>query len=162
MQYILPFIGKHASRALPVGVLLGLLIPVLAEYMQPVLVPALLVPLTLSLVRIESHQLWASAKQWRLIAALSGWVLIVSPVLVWLILELVALPEPISRATLITAAAPPVTACAAIAIYLHLDAAIAVVVTVVTMLLVGESSSERESTASVRWTMTPAGVVGVF
>jgi BASS family bile acid:Na+ symporter len=136
MQYILPFIGKHASRALPVGVLLGLLIPVLAEYLQPFLLPALLVPLTLSLVRIESKQLLTSVKQWRVITAISCWVLVLSPAVVWLILELVALPEPISRATLITAAAPPVTACAAIAIYLRLDAAIAVVITVVTMLLV--------------------------
>ncbi len=136
MQNFLCFIGKHASRALPVGVLVGLLIPVLAEYLQAFLVPALLVPLTLSLVRIQTQQLQASLRQWQLVATLCGWTLLISPAVVWSILQLVALPDPITQATLITAAAPPVTACAAIAIYLRLNAAITVVVTVTTMLLV--------------------------
>ncbi len=136
VQKAVVFIGKHASRALPVGVLLGLVMPVLAEYLRPLLIPSLLVPLTLSLVRIQAHQLQASFRQYRWIFLLSIWILLLSPVLVWVILQLITLPDPIAKAALITAAAPPVTACAAIAIYLRLDAAITVVITVVTMLLV--------------------------
>jgi BASS family bile acid:Na+ symporter len=133
---IFSFIGRHASYSLPVGVVIGLTIPLLAEWMRPFLVPALLVPLTLSLVRIPLNQIVTSLKRWQAVTILAFWILLVSPVMVWLILGLVTLPEPIALASLITAAAPPVTACAAIAVFLGLDAAIVVVATVVTMLLV--------------------------
>lgn len=136
VQYVLSFIGKYGSQALPIGVVSGLIFPGMAEFLRPLLIPALLVPLTLSLVRIQTHQLQTSFKQYHWIILLTLWSLLICPFLVWLILQLFSLPEPIARAALITAAAPPVTACAAIAIYLRLDAAITVVATVVTMLLV--------------------------
>lgn len=136
MLFVVDFIGRHASRVLPLGVLIGLFVPYLAERFQPLLIPALFVPLTLSLVRIQTQQLRKSFMHWRLVALLSGWILLLRPVTVWLILQLATLPETIVKAVIITAAAPPVTACAAIAIYLGIDAAIVVVVTIVTMLLV--------------------------
>ncbi len=133
---LLDFTGKHASNVLPVGIVLGLLLPPLATALRPLLVPALFIPLTLSLVRIETRQLHQHLKSWRLIAFLSLWILALRPVVVWLILNVLSLPEPIAKATLFTAAAPPVTACAAIAIFLGIDAAIVVVLTIATMLLV--------------------------
>lgn len=136
MRYALDFIGRHASKILPLGVLIGLFVPHLTESFQPLLIPALFVPLTFSLVRIETQQLRKSFIRWRLVALLSVWILLLRPVAVWLIIQLTNLPEPIVKAVIITAAAPPVTACAAIAIYLGIDAAIVVVVTIVTMLLV--------------------------
>ncbi len=110
--------------------------PFLADRMQPLMVPSLLVPLTLSLLRIPFNQVVASLKRWQTVSLLTAWILLVSPVMIWLILRIVSLPEPIAMASLITAAAPPITACAAIAVFLGLDAAIVVVATVVTMMLV--------------------------
>jgi BASS family bile acid:Na+ symporter len=136
VQFIVDFIGRHASNVLPLGVLVGLFFPHLAKSFQPFLVPALLVPLTLSLVRIETQQLRRSLTRWNWVALLAAWILILRPVTVWLILQPFTLPESIVTATLVTAAAPPVTACAAIAIFLGVDAAIVVVVTIATMLLV--------------------------
>jgi bile acid:Na+ symporter, BASS family len=136
MRYNINFLGRHASKVLPLGVLVGLLVPYLADSFQPLLIPALFVPLTLSLVRIETQQLRKSFFSWHLVAFLSIWILILRPVAVWSILRLFTLPESIVKAALITATAPPVTACAAIAIFLGIDAAIVVVVTIATMLLV--------------------------
>jgi BASS family bile acid:Na+ symporter len=136
MRFILDFIGRHASSVLPLGVLIGLFVPYLADSFQPLLIPALFVPLTLSLVRIETPRLRKSFIRWHLLALLSAWILLLRPVVVWLILQLFTIPESIVKAALISAAAPPVTACAAIAIYLGIDAAIVVVVTIATMLLV--------------------------
>ncbi len=136
MRFVVDFIGRHASKILPLGVLVGLFVPYLAESFQPLLVPALFVPLTFSLVRIETQQLRKSFIRWRLVALLSVWILLFRPVAVWLIIQLTNLPQAMVKAVIITAAAPPVTACAAIAIYLGIDAAIVVVVTIVTMLLV--------------------------
>lgn len=136
VQFVLGTIGKHASNVLPLSIVIGLCIPQLAEIAQPLLAPALLVSLTISLVRIETEALFKSLFRWQWIVLLCVWVLILSPVIVWLVLQLFSLPESITKAALITAAAPPVTACAAIAIFLNIDAAIAVVITIVTMLLV--------------------------
>ena len=133
---LLSFIGRHASHALPVGVVIGLTMPLLAEWMRPLLIPALLVPLTLSLVRIPLNQIVTSLKRWQGVAIVTIWILLICPVMIWLILGVVSLPDPIAMACLITAAAPPVTACAAIAVFLGLDAAMVVVATVVTMLVV--------------------------
>lgn len=132
----LGFLGKHASKVLPAGIVFGLLLPPLATALRPLLVPALFIPLTLSLVRIRTQQLQQSVGNWRLIGLLSLWILAFRPMTVWLALHAMSLPEPIAKAALITAAAPPVTACAAIALFLGIDAAIVVVLTVTTMLLV--------------------------
>ena len=128
--------GRHASNVLPIGVLIGLFVPSWADSLQHLLIPALFVPLTLSLVRIETQQLRRSFMRWHWLVLLCVWILMLRPVAVWLILHLFSLPDSIAKAALITAAAPPVTACAAIAIFLGIDAATVVVVTVATMLLV--------------------------
>jgi BASS family bile acid:Na+ symporter len=133
---VFAFIGRYASYTLPAGVLIGLAMPFMAEWMQPLMPAGLIIPLTLSLVRIPLHQMSTSLKRWKAVAMLSIWMLWVSPLLVYLALQLVRLPEPISMASVITAAAPPITACAAIAVFLQLDAALVVVTTITTMLLV--------------------------
>ena len=133
---LLVFLGKYASYTLPAGVFLGLAVPSLAAYLKPFLLPALLIPLTMSLVRIETSELIQSFRNWRIIILLIVWVLIVCPVLVWAVLLLFNLPESITMAAIIAAAAPPVTAAAAVAVFLRINAAIAVVITVATMLLV--------------------------
>lgn len=136
VRILFSFIGRYASYSLPAGVLIGLVLPILAEKMQPFMVPGLIIPLTLSLVRIHFGQLSRSLKDWKCILVLSIWILVACPVIVYLCLHLIHLPEPIEMASLITSAAPPITACAAIALFLKLDAALVVVITVVTMLLV--------------------------
>jgi BASS family bile acid:Na+ symporter len=136
MRFALGFIGRHAPSVLPLGVLLGLFVPLLSNSFQSLLLPALFVSLTLSLVRIETKIFRGSVLHWRWIVVLSVWILILRPLAVWLILQLFTLPESLVKAVVITAAAPPVTACAAIAIFLGIDAAIVVAVTVTTMFLV--------------------------
>ena len=130
------FFGKYASYTLPIGVFIGIAVPQLAAYLKPFLLPVLLIPLTLSLVRIQVDELIASFKNWRLVLLLAVWVLVLCPLIVWFALSFFDLPNAINMAAIIAAAAPPVTACAAIAIFLRINAAIAVVITVVTMLLV--------------------------
>jgi len=133
---ILRSLGNHAAVALPISVSLGLVIPSLSDALAPALVPALLIPLTLSLVRIQAGQLISTLKQWKLLILLCMWVLILSPVIISALLSLVHIPEPMAMAAIIASAAPPLTACAAIALFLRLNAALTVVITVITMLLV--------------------------
>ena len=136
VEAVFSLIGRYASYALPAGVLIGLVAPALAEIVQPVMTPGLIIPLTLSLVRIQMGQLKRSVRRPTCIALISIWILMICPVIVYFSLQGVQLPNPIAMAALITAAAPPITACAAMAVFLRLDAALVVVTTVVTMLLV--------------------------
>ena len=136
MRYFFDFIGRHASNVLPLWIVIGLFVPSVAEKLHILLVPALFIPLTLSLVRIEIRQLRGSFILWQCLVLLIVWILVLRPFTVWLVLQLFTLPEPLVTAALITSAAPPVTACAAIAIFLGIDAAIVVVITILTMLLV--------------------------
>lgn len=113
------------------GVLIGLVVPPLATLARPLLVPALVIPLALALVRLD----WSGAAEWRrrpgTIAALLGFVLVVSPVLVWAVtrgLEAAGFPVPLSQALVLMAASSPIVSNVAIAMLLRLDAPLAVIV----------------------------------
>jgi BASS family bile acid:Na+ symporter len=126
----LAFVGRHATRFMALGVLLGFAVPELAALARPLLVPALLIPLALALVRLD----WGAAAAFRrrapLVAALILWILGVSPVLVWAIvtpLVTVGFPAPLALALILMAASSPIVSCVAIALFVGLDAALAVV-----------------------------------
>lgn len=113
------------------GVLLGLVVPPLASLARPLLLPTLLVPFTLALVRLD----WSAALDWRrrpaLLALLVVWVLGVSPLLVWAVTQTLlpaGFPEPLARALVLTAASSPIVSSVVFALFLGLDAALAVVV----------------------------------
>lgn len=133
---LLQFMGRHASLALPISVATGLLIAPLSNLLSHILIPALLIPLTLSLVRVEIEALFLSLKQWKPLLLICLWLLIVTPVFFYLAFTLIDSPVAIENASIIAAAAPPVTASAALALFFRFNAAICVVATVITMLLV--------------------------
>ena len=127
----LAFAGRHATAFMAVGVLLGLVVPPLAALARPLLVPTLLIPLALALVRLD----WSVAAAWRkrplVVAALLAWVLVISPILVWLAtraLGAAGFPEPLSQALVLMAASSPIVSNVALALLLGLDAPLAVVV----------------------------------
>ena len=79
----LAFAGRHATAVMAAGVLLGLAVPPLASLARPLLVPTLLIPLALALVRLD----WAAAAHGGTVPARSRaarvWILGVSPLAVW-------------------------------------------------------------------------------
>jgi BASS family bile acid:Na+ symporter len=130
------FLGQHATLFLAGGVLLGLLLPPLASFFRPMLIPGLLVPLVIALVRMDWGALAAYARRPGLVALITAGLLLASPVLMWAALKLVNLPLPLVQGLTLMAAASPIVSCAAISLILGLDAALAVVVIVVTTALI--------------------------
>jgi BASS family bile acid:Na+ symporter len=124
---VLDFIGTHATRFLAAGVVIGLALPPLAALMRPLLLAALVIPLTIALVRIDWSAFGAYARRPGLVAALIVWFLGVSPVLMWLALKPLALPAPVAVGLVLMAAAPPIGSGPAMCLLLGLDAALAVV-----------------------------------
>ena len=127
----LAFAGRHATSFMAAGVLVGLVIPPLASLARPLLVPTLLIPLALALVRLD----WSAAAAWRrrpgIVVLLLVWILGVSPVLVGLVtgpMTRAGFPVPLAQALVLMAASSPIVSNVALALLLGLDAALSVVV----------------------------------
>lgn len=116
--------------------LIGLAIPPLAAAARPLLVPALLIPLTIALLRLDWRYLYDYARRPVLVGVVTVWLLGVSPLVMWLALRGVPLPPALAQALVLATASSPVTMCATVSLILGLDAALAVVVVVVTFALV--------------------------
>ena len=116
--------------------LLGLLIPPLAEALAPLLVPTLAIPLVLALVRLDWSAFRVYARRPLLVAAFVVWVLGFSPVVLWVLLLPFDLALPLRQAMVLAAASSPIVSCVAISLIVGLDAALAVVVVLLTTALV--------------------------
>ena len=127
--------GRLAPYALPVGVLLGFLVPNLADYLKAYLVPTLFLPLTLSLLCTPNENIRSSFLRTRLLIGATLWILVASPILIFCLVSFGDISASIGLAAVLAAAAPPVTAAAAIATFLRLNTAIAACVTVLSILL---------------------------
>ena len=136
LHRLFDFLGQHGTLALSCGVLLGLLAPPLAAAARPLLIPGLLIPLAIALVRLDWDALAAYARRPGMVALITLWLLFVSPVLMWLALKTLDLPQALAQGLTLGASASPIVSCAAISLILGLDAALAVVVIVVTTALI--------------------------
>jgi len=132
---ILDYLGRHATRFLAGGALLGLLVPQLATLARPLLVLGLVIPLVIALVRLDWSAIAGYAQRPVLIGAIIVWMLVISPALMWLALKLFDLPPALVQALVLMTAASPIISCAALSLILGLDAALAVVVVVATTAL---------------------------
>lgn len=135
----LAFVGRHATAFMAGGVLLGLAVPPLARLAAPLLLPTLLIPLTLALVRLD----WSAIAAWRHRTGTAAWLVLwllgVSPVLVWLVtraLATIGLPPPLAVALVLMAASSPIVSSVAIALIVGLDATLAIVAVLLATALV--------------------------
>lgn len=135
LHRVFDYLGEHATLFLAGGVLLGLLVPPLAALARPMLIPGLLIPLVIALVRLDWGALAAYARRPGLVALITAGLLLGSPVLMWLALKVFSLPPALVQGLTLMAAASPIVSCAAISLILGLDAALAVVVIVATTAL---------------------------
>ncbi|MCL4801013.1 MAG: hypothetical protein KJ025_15580 [Burkholderiales bacterium] len=124
---LLTYIGRHGALFLAFGVLVGLALPDLAAIARPLLLPALLVPLTIALLRLDWRLLGDAVRRPVLIAVVTAWTLVASPLLMALVLRPTPLPPALANAIILMAAGAPVTMCATISLILRLDTALAVV-----------------------------------
>ena len=66
------YLGRYATLFLAGGVLLGLLLPQLAAFARPMLIPGLLVPLVIALLRLDRDALAAYARRPGLVALITA------------------------------------------------------------------------------------------
>ncbi len=135
MGRLLAFLGGHATWVLFAGVFIGLALPGLASVARPLLAPAVVTILCVTLLRIDWRQMREYTRRPLLASGLTLWLMVISPIVTWLILMLLPLPQSLETAIVLMAAAPPILASAAIALLLGLDGALAIVAGLVATML---------------------------
>ncbi len=111
------------------GVFIGLLVPPLAALMKPLLIPGIIGPFIIALLRMDWQRLIDYARQPLLTVILLLWLLIIAPFLIDGLLKPLPLAEGLHDSLVLMAAASPLMASASLALIIGLDAPLAVVLT---------------------------------
>lgn len=115
---------------------IGYLIPPLAAACRHVMLPAILVILTIAMLRLDVARLRACIRRPGAMALIILVNLIAAPVMMWLLLIPVGIPDELRQGMVLLAAAPMVSSAIAFATILELDSALAVAVMVTTYAIV--------------------------
>jgi BASS family bile acid:Na+ symporter len=126
----LGWLGRHGKAMLAAGIFLGLAVPPLAGLLRPLLTPAVIALLALTLLRLDWTLVRDSLKRPLPALLLIVWLLVVSPAAMALATALAGVPAGLAEAMVLWAASPPLIAAPALATLLGLDAALALVATV--------------------------------
>jgi BASS family bile acid:Na+ symporter len=125
----LAWLGRHGSSVIAAGVFVGLAVPPFAALLKPLLVPAIVGPFLVALIRLDWQRLTAHLGRPAATGLALVWLLVLSPLLVHALAGALALAPALHGGLVLMAAAPPLMASGALALMLGLDVALAVVVT---------------------------------
>lgn len=123
-------LGRWASPLFLIGVFTGVLLPRAAAWTAPFLLPAILLPFVVALIKLEPQALLRHARRPWLVLALVAWSLLASPVIVAIALLPTGLDPELVALTITTAACAPLMASGALAMLLGLDVTLALLVVV--------------------------------
>jgi bile acid:Na+ symporter, BASS family len=126
----LAWIGRWASPLFFIGVFTGVVLPPVASLLQPLLLPAILLPFVIALLKLDVAVLLRHARRPLLPCGLVAWSLLGAPLLVALAIQPLRLDPEIAALVVTTAACAPLMASGALAMLLGLDVALALLVVV--------------------------------
>jgi BASS family bile acid:Na+ symporter len=132
----LAWLGRRGTPAIAGGVFIGLLAPPLASLARPLLVPAILLPFVVALLRLDWPMMRARMRRPGLLLVVLAWQLIGSAVLVAIVAPRLPLDPTIAAAAVTTAACAPLLASGALALLMGLDVGLTILVTVTATALV--------------------------
>ena len=126
----LAWLGRQASLLFFFGVFTGVVAPPLASLAKPLLLPAILLPFVVALLKLEPAALARHARRPSLVLGLVAWSLVGAPLLIALVLRPAPFAPDLAALLITTAACAPLMASAALAMLLGLDVALALFVVV--------------------------------
>ena len=135
MNKLLSFAGRHGPIILFVGVLLGLVVPALADLAKPLMGAAVFVFTLGAFLKVERAGLQAQLLQPRRLLLGLLWVVGGVPLTTWALLAVAPLAAGTKTGILLCMLGPPVGSAAAMAAMLRLNPALALTVTVAASLL---------------------------
>ncbi len=129
-------LDRHATKFLAASVFLALALPDLATLARPLLAPSVWGILVLAMLRTDWAAFASHVKRPMRIAASLVWLLIATPLLLWLALRgFGAETGGVGQALVLMAAAPPLMSTPALALIIGLDSALALAVMLAAMVL---------------------------
>ena len=131
----LEWVGRHGGKLLAAAILAPVLYGPLGELFRPIVTPSVAVMMTLVLLRIDPAQVMAWLRRPGVVALVSAWMLLATPLIVFAITRLVGLEGSLAAGVTLVAASCAVTTASAFARLVALDAEISLVVSVVTTAL---------------------------
>jgi BASS family bile acid:Na+ symporter len=126
---ILAGLGRHGSHVLPIGVFIGIAFPPLATLMKPFLIPGIIGPFIIALLRMDWHRLASHAGRPWVSGLFLAWLLIAAPILINKLFGLLPIDPSLHGNLVLMAGASPLMASASLALIIGLDAPLAVVLT---------------------------------
>jgi predicted Na+-dependent transporter len=135
MLRALDWLARHGAWVMAGGLFVGLAFPDLARLCKPLIGPSVFVLLVATVLRIDWPKTLAYARKPAVAVIVLIWLLVATPLLVWVATQLIPLPEGLVRALVLTACSPVLTAVPTFAMMLGLDAALALIGMVATSLL---------------------------
>ncbi len=126
----LSWLGRHASLLFFTGVFSGVLVPPLASLLAPLLLPAILLPFGVALLKLEPLALLQHLRRPGLVLGLVLWSLLGAPLAVAVVVRSIGVESGLAALLITTAACAPLMASGALAMLLGLDVALALLVVV--------------------------------
>lgn len=131
----LDWLARHASWLIAAALFVGMALPDLARLLKPLIGPSVFVLLIATVLRIDWSKALAHARRPGRAAIVVVWLLLGAPFLMWAATRLIALPDGLTRALVLNACSPVLTAVPTFALLLGLDAALALVAMLATSVL---------------------------
>jgi predicted Na+-dependent transporter len=131
----LDWLARRGAWVIAGGLFVGLAFPDLARLCKPAIGPAVFVLLVATVLRIDWPKTLAYARSPTVAATVVIWLLVATPLLMWVATQIIPLPDGLVRALVLTACSPVLTAVPTFAMMLGLDAALALIGMVATSLL---------------------------
>ncbi|WP_338148160.1 hypothetical protein [Neoroseomonas eburnea] len=128
--------ARQGGALLAIGIFAGLFVPPLAALFRDVVTITVAGLMTLVLLRVDPAQVFGYLRRPLLVAALTAWLLLISPLLAYAVALATGLDGPLGAALVISATGCAATSSPAFARLVGLDGEISLVVAVVTTLLV--------------------------
>jgi BASS family bile acid:Na+ symporter len=131
----LEWLSRHGAWVMTAGLFMGLAWPDLARLCKPALGPVVFVLLVSTVLRVDWAKTASYARHPTVALLVLIWLLVATPLLVWLATQAIAMPEGLARALVLTASSPVLTAVPTFALMVGLDAALALILMLATSLL---------------------------
>ena len=131
----LRLLGRWARWALPAGVVIGLIFPVLADRMQWLVTPSVIGTLTASLLRLDWQRLADFLRRPGLALRIAAIQLVLAPLAVYGLARAGLIPEAFTVITVLQAAASPIGSAAAFAMFIGLSGNLSMAAAVLMTLL---------------------------
>lgn len=121
----LAWVGRHATAALAIGVVLGLIVPGSSDLLPPFLPALIFAFTTASFLKVDLAPFRRMVRRPALPFFLMAWVLVISPLAVGLTLIQLPLNRDLLLALIVWAVSPPMTAAIVFSAILRLDVSLA-------------------------------------